>query len=702
MSIKNRLALTALGRKLIAVALAGLLAAAPLNAAPLIPAATAPAGQKVGACGLTLVGSDFWQELSAGGKIQRLNDAAGAQLRDILSQAPAGAAESVLAQALKARLGAAAGSEKYRPLFDVSGGRLQLSALGCRALIDQLSAGGGGAPASPAAARNALKPGALGNGVNLAPLQSMARSGTLDQGRSFDGSAAHGSPAEAVASRQWAPGAPANQSASQPRKFRSLGGLNGAAAQAPPAPNPQQASPGKPPNNRKGRIARIAGALGAGAGIGTAACLLWGPAAMAYYVTGSLMKSAQYNSDLLQGISQKVKNSRVVKFLQRSKTLTTIYNEAIKPFGEVLQRSDLVRFLAGMGLFVGGLVTGNPVAAYFGMTFGILGAGEMISTAAFNKTYALLNRPALQEAGRKVALRIDKAVKNIQERLGLDRRGPADNGEVKNPGKVELAVKKALTTIHDNRGKIVKTALATALSIGSMTGFAFGTNYALGATIGQMSPKTGDLSFTDRVKDTLIGAYRLYNMPGTVFKQGKNTQDFYNEMKAKYNPKTPQDWADIVENQITWVSHGELYGTNLYYVSSEEAARLATFNGVVGRYSDCTGKAALLYNMLRMDNFGPSQVVIGSPSLGKIGSEGHAWITTKDPATGKTMELFHYSNTQDLLPTQTASAAEGIKGDRMAAFVAGGVGGLVTKGIYGFLDKIDTTINKIRKKDKEP
>jgi hypothetical protein len=342
------------------------------------------------------------------------------------------------------------------------------------------------------------------------------------------------------------------------------------------------------------------------------------------------------------------------------------------------------------------MFTGNPVMAYFGMTFGIFSVGEMVSKSVFNKAYGFLNGPTAKKIGNAIdSAIIQKTVKKsseiadaIKEKMGWKNGFMAGNPKI---DKVKSIMNRASSLVYNNRGKIAKIALAATISLGAIAGFATGTHVALGSTLGQMTVKTGDLTFWDKARNTLIGGYRMYNLPGTVLKNGEQTQKFYQEMKVKYNPQTPQEWANVIEKEVTWVAHNDLYGTNIYHITSEEAARVVTLNGAAGRFSDCTGKGALLYNVLKMDGFGASEVVVGIPPLGYPDKVGHIWLVGRD-ASGKPVELFHYSNSQHMLRSQTFQAAEGIKGDRMAAFVGGGAGGLATKGIYGLLERIEAKI----------
>ncbi|MFH1619332.1 MAG: hypothetical protein ABIG11_05450, partial [bacterium] len=158
-------------------------------------------------------------------------------------------------------------------------------------------------------------------------------------------------------------------------------------------------------------------------------------------------------------------------------------------------------------------------------------------------------------------------------------------------------------------------------------------------------------------------------------------------MKAKYNPKTPDEWANVVENEITWVAHPELYGAQVYYISSEEAALIRTYNGIMGRFADCTGKAAILQNMLKKDGFGSCEIVLGFPKLGQNMETSHAWIILHDKA-GNSTELFHYENTKDLLYSGKVAPAQGLIGDHAAEFAEGGIGGIITNLIYRGLDLI--------------
>ncbi|MBI4739368.1 hypothetical protein HY772_07525 [Candidatus Woesearchaeota archaeon] len=447
----------------------------------------------------------------------------------------------------------------------------------------------------------------------------------------------------------------------------------------------------RPPDNHKGRAARIAGALGTGAGIGAVANLFWGPAAAAYFMTGSIMKSASYNSDVFAKVSERIKNSWFIKFLGKSEVAKKVYHKALKPAWDGITDPDVFRLLLGAGLMLGGMFTGNPVMAYFGMTFSIFSAGEMVSKAVFNKTYGFLNGPTANKIGNAIdSAIIQKIVKKPGEITNTEHPSGVPAGD-KKINKVKSLMNKASSYVYNNRGKIAKIALAATISFGAMAGFAVGTHAALGSTLGQMTVKTGDLTFWDKAKNTLIGGYRMYNLPGTVLKNGEQTQKFYQEMKVKYDPKTPQEWANVIEKEVTWVAHNDLYGTNIYHITSEEAARVVTLNGTAGRFSDCTGKGALLYNVLKMDGFGASEVVVGIPPLGYPDKVGHIWLVGRD-ASGKPVELFHYSNSQHMLRSQTFQSAEGIKGDRTAAFVAGGAGGLATKGIYGLLERIEAKI----------
>lgn len=60
--------------------------------------------------------------------------------------------------------------------------------------------------------------------------------------------------------------------------------------------------------------------------------------------------------------------------------------------------------------------------------------------------------------------------------------------------------------------------------------------------------------------------------------------------------------------------------------------------------------------------------------------------------------MHKYENTLDLNKFQQVSAANGLRGDNMAAFAGGGAGGLLTNLIYKGLDGIGRGVQKLRKR----
>lgn len=639
--------------------------------------------------GLVLKGPELWHTGAAGiPGVGRLGQGAIFRLSEILSQTSPEGADYALAEALSGKLveeGAGPGAGFFSKGID---GRLKITPAGFKGLLERLGRVGG--PGLSAVVPEDAGGAARIDGIesrDLDVLRAMAAQGEKNFGKYFDGSNGSGRGAESAAVKMERGQRDVLPAAAQ---YGSKAATN--AVPALPASGEQTAS-WRPPDNLKGRLARVAGAVAAGAGIGGISFLLWGPASAAYYLTGSIMKSVSYNADVFEKAADKIRNVPPVRFLAENGLVKKAYNATIGPVARAVMETDSSRLFLGLGLTLGGMATGNPIMTYFGMTFGILNAGEMVSKAVFTGASRLLERPEAAKLGKS----IDSAA---HAAFGDTLKGSAgnagDNGTGGGTGiraKARAALKKAADAAYDNRGTLAKTAVAAAVTIAVMSGFAIGTHAALGNTLGRMTEQPGDLTPWDKAKNSVIGGYRLYNPSGTVLKGGENTSRFYSEMKAKYGPATPDDWAAVIEKEITWVAHNDLYGTNMYYISSEEAAKLTTLNNVAGRYSDCTGKAALMYNMLKLDGFGQAEVVVGVAPLGYEDKVGHAWIAVRD-ASGKPGEIFHYSNTQHLLRAETFTEADGIKGDNMAAFIAGGAGGLATEGIYGLLEKLEKKAEK--------
>lgn len=641
---------------------------------------------KGGKFGLVLKGPELWHTGTPGDPgLGRLDQVSINGLAEILSKTSPAEAEYALAQALSARLdkGAAVSGDGF--FSKGSRGRLKITPAGFKALIEKLGDSAGQAVYREVQldAGNAAAAGAAQN-ETLDGLRAMAGSADADFGKFFDGSQDRGRAGEAGV--RSAGGGPLTGNT-----VRAGTGLSAAKKIVPALPaSGEQAPSWRPPDTLNGRIARIAGVMGSGAGIGAAAFLLWGPAAAAYYLTGSLMKSVAYNADVLKKPFQGIADSGPVRLLGRSKLLRGAYNKVVKPAAEAVRDVGGTRLMLGAGLTMAGMFTGNPVMTGLGLTFAILNMGELLSKAVYLGAYKALGNRQITGLGDKLDAALHKAVgaadkpaDGVKPAQGKDETAGARSGAA---AKARAAVEKARDFAYNNRGTIAKTLVAGAVSIAALSGFALGTHAVLGNTLGKMTIQSGDLTDLDKAKNTLIGGYRMYNLSGTVLKTGENTRQFYREMKVKYNPVTPEDWAAVIEREITWVAHNDLYGTNLYYITSEEAAKLTTFNNVPGRYSDCTGKAALFYNMLKLEGSGTSEVVLGIAPIGYPDKMGHAWIVTRN-ATGQPTEIFHYDNTQHLVRSQTFSAAEGIKGDRMAALAGGGFGGLITEGVYGVLEK---------------
>ncbi|MFH1618604.1 MAG: hypothetical protein ABIG11_01725 [bacterium] len=657
----------------------------------------------------------------------------------IISEASSGETDAVLADALAERLSLGEAGQADLFLVKAGVGRFRVTSLGFKTFIEKLIREETeiAAPGIPAAA-------VAGEGGIPDVLLAMSESGGRDSGRFFDGSAKYGQavPVDGVSSGE----AGKIKAASLPAGKK----LNGNLTVSIPKPS---LNLWKPPDNAKGRAARVAGPLLAGAALGTVTSLFWGPAAAAYYLTGSLMKSAQYNSDVLGKIPGKLKKTRTVRFLGGvigkipgiglvKKAGGAVNAKVIRPVLEYAKKHPgRVRPAIGAGLLVTGVFTGNPVLTYFGMTFGILGAGDMISKKVFAKTYDLLGKDPVKKLAVKIdggvteaAKKIQQAAYKIKNRIAGEKKEAADKNSAGEGGlsgkfsflsrglnKAGSGIKKGAQYIAAHRGQIARIGLAAAASMGIVGGFAFGTDRALANTLGKATMPNGEvyfmdsevgpvktlkidknspggeMSFGDKIRNILIGAYRHYNLSATVLKDGEQTGQFYAKMTAKYDPKTPAEWASIIEKEITYVGHEKIYGTSMYYISSEEAATLATINGITGRFSDCTGKAVLLINCLKRAGFAPSKLVVGVPRITNLRDTAHAWVSMRD-AAGKEIELFHYSNTQDLLPSWTFKPVQGIKGNNTALFAGGGAGGLAAKGIYGLLDRIEKKIKNRNKK----
>ena len=512
----------------------------------------------------------------------------------------------------------------------------------------------------------------LGRSGNNAPVQAApstlafaAGLGEAAGARVFDGSNASGR-APAVSF----PAAPAARPGASAASAVALGnGISLRPAAPPPSPAPSL-HVGRPPSNWKGRIARVAGALSTGLVAGGISSLLWGPAAGAYYLTGSVLKIADYDSDVLGKIPHKI-------------------------FAELDKHAALLRFGAGVALTVGGTLTFNPVMTYVGISFVAFGGGELVSKLIFKGSMKALDTKPAAEAGRAIDAGFQHADGFVSKELGR-KEGAAATAPTSRLGRDFDRMDRYLSA---HKASIAKTAIASAITMATMGVGTYAVSSLLDGAMGVMASQGnantfGDnLSFQDKAYNTLIGGYRLYNLPAVLAQSGPNTQAFYAKMKAQYNPKTPEDWANLIDNNVTWTDHGELYGNAVYYVSSEEASQVRTFNGVPGYYSDCTGKAALLQNMLKMDGYGSSQVVNGVSTTDWM--SGHYWVVNPN-ADSADHSLFHYSNTLNMKPTEVETAAQGIQGDHAAAFAAGGIGGVVTDLVYKGLDGLDRRIQKIR------
>ena len=594
----------------------------------------------IGVCDIVREGNLFRRDIQE--NETQVNENVGHKILNIISLYPAEKPEAVLARELQIRLGV---NGKYAEFFYDDGEQLKLTASGCDKIINLLifekSNSNFNVDIDVKEIPAILSIGAFNDGKISAKIDALGKSPFLGDSF-FDGAALSRELSDETNIVEM------DESAGDdnlPESSFISDKISGPLTQSPPALEIVQDSGLPPSDTWKGRFARTFGIVGSATGVGAVSGLLWGPAAMAYHITGSVIKSMKFNSDL--------------------------FGKA-EPVVDVIDKhSTLLRIMAGSLMLSGGVITGNPVASYFGMSFVVTGIGDIVGKTAYNAADKALQKPSMIKLGKK----IDDKLKKVHDA----RNKPLP--EEKKRSKLSRMYDKFTSKVYNNRGKIARTVLASAVSIGAVCGFAGATHMALSNTLGKMAVKKGELSSFDKIRNNTIGAYRFYNMPGTVFKSGENTKNFYQEMKIKYKPETPEAWANVIEKEITWVYHADLYGTELYFLSSEEAAKIATHNGLAGRYSDCTGKAALLQNMLKMDGFGSSEIVFGTPKLGSGQKMGHAWLIRKDSA-GNVSELFHYDHTKNLLYSQQVSSSQGIKGDNMAETVGGSVGGILTEFIY--------------------
>ncbi|MDD4004835.1 MAG: hypothetical protein PHW69_06480 [Elusimicrobiaceae bacterium] len=651
----------------------------------------------LGFCGLNKANGILFTK--SGKKLRPLEETVSRKLLDVISSGPQDQAETTLAKALLSHLQDKKAASKYASKTPDG---LKLTRNGCKALAvlarstetrkadnDDKSAaktdvhaatatarnvaGGAkaGASASTGTVKSVLPPkGVALSGKNASALANLANA-KISADQFFDGSAqkSGAEPAVAAAESGAARLSAKDLRRQQKQQRQALKQQQKQERQTLKQQQKQQLQEqkeyesqetkwnplvGKPPaDNWKGRLARTLGALGAGAGIGAISGLLWGPAAAAYHVSSSIIKSLDFNKDSL--------------------------GKAKPVIGYIAKHSTGLRIGAGVSMLLGGVVLGNPLVTYFGLTFATLGAGEKLGKVAYDAAYKVLGKPIARMEAKRLARQAEK-----QQAAAADPAASQPDPEKEQSSKSSNFFSRLGKTISENRGEIARIGIASLLSTGLMVGAAVGTNALLGNVTGKMASGEEALSFGDRARNTVIGAYRYYTISGSAMNAGKNTNAFYAEMKTKYNPVTPDDWAAVIEKEITWIAHPELYGTPIYYISSEEAAAISTYKGIVGRYSDCSGKAVLLRNMLKMDGLGSSDFVLGLPKIGGTDTmnDAHCWLTRKD-ADGNVVELFHYDNTKNLVYSMVQKDSEGlIKGQRMPEFASGGIGQILSNVIY--------------------
>ncbi|MFH1619029.1 MAG: hypothetical protein ABIG11_03910, partial [bacterium] len=466
-----------MGKKLISACLAGALIfssiSGPIQAyarsadgqeAPALPENLRP-GTDIGACGLMHIERSLWLKAPEGPVT--IDAKVSLRLLEIISKLPAGQAESALTQELRSRLAPGSDAEVF---FDNSNGSPRLSPLGCRKLIGIM--GSGAIPELGAVSPASAQDNSTGR-QDLAALETLGNSPSLGN-HFFDGTVADGL-TETVDTSGTQPGTVSPVPSGQMKPGDT-------AQHAPPKPQSSLLRD-RPPANWRGRVSRVAGIVATGATIGLISNIFWGPAAAAYYLTGSAIKSLKFNSDILG------KARPVAEFINR--------------------HSTALRFSAGLALMAGGVFTGNPVATYFGMTFSILGAGEKAGKLAYKTAYKLLKRPEADKMGRK----LDGVMQKIRNSPKQNEPKPAQEHK----SGLSRIFHKIKTTVSANRGEIARVAIASAISVGAVIGLAFGTQAVLGNVMGNMAEQKGALSFQDKAKNTLIGAYRYYNLPGTAF-----------------------------------------------------------------------------------------------------------------------------------------------------------------------------------------
>lgn len=356
-----------------------------------------------------------------------------------------------------------------------------------------------------------------------------------------------------------------------------------------------------------------------------------------------------------------------------------------KPVLEFMKKhSHAIRIATAGGLMGMGLLTLNPIPTFIGMKFAMMGITGALCKISMNLVKKIIKKPEVEGKFNKV---VDKV-------FGILNKPPQKVDPDKKPSKIRTALGEAKKAIYANRRNIAMIGITAGVENILQGVFGATTKLMWGKTLGSMTLETGNLSFMDKSKNTLIGAYRYYNLPSTALKRGANTKQFYEEIKTKYNPATAAEWGAAVDKEVKLASVKDLYGSPMAYITSEDAAKVLTFNGVSGRYADTAGKAALLQNMLKMSGLSKSnKIVIGMPEAGS--GVTYAWVTDSDVLGNKSTELYRFDSAGNAV--ERLSPGKGINNEIVRSASKGFYGNIMTdqvlsnliyKGIEGIANKM--------------